>query len=37
MSTKRQQRGKHLPVYAFRGQKVYGNQGFSAVVDGVAE
>ena len=25
------------PVYAFRGQKAHGNQGFSVVVDGVAE
>ena len=28
---------KAPPVYAFRGQKAHGNQGFSAVVGGVAE
>lgn len=28
---------KAPPVYAFRGQKVHGNQGFSALVGGMAE
>lgn len=26
-----------VPVYAFREQKAHGNQGFSALADGVAE